>query len=133
MLRVNEDPVAATPRGNDLKLATGSPLGPMQMTAAGNVRIDGQSPKQGMFYATADRASYTQSKEQFILEGTPSIPATIAHRNPTTGQQIENSGTKITYNRLTGDAVFDGNQIFEFTPGAGGSIRNAVGPAGVRH
>lgn len=131
-LRVNEDPVAATPRSNDLKQVTSSPLEYVQMTADGNVRIDGQSPKQGMFFATADRASYTSFKQQFILEGTPSIPATITHRNPTTGQQIENSGNKITYNRLSGDAVFDGNQIFEFTPGAGGSIRNAVGPAGVR-
>lgn len=136
-LRVNEDPVLANHRVRDMNQATGSPLGPtqlVQMTAERNVRIDGQSPKQGVFAATADRASYTRSKEQFILEGSTRMPATLWHTNPLTGQRIDNSAAKITYNRLTGEAVWDGTQSFEFTPGAskGGSIKSAVGPAAVR-
>jgi len=132
MLRVNEDPLQAGQRARDRANSTGVSLESLQMTAAGNVRIDGQSPKQGMFAATADRMSYTRLKEQFILEGTTRMPATLWHRDPLTGQQIDNSAGKITYNRLTGEATWDGTQLFEFTPGAGGTIKNAVGPTPVR-
>ncbi|MGD9635812.1 MAG: hypothetical protein AB7G28_02100 [Pirellulales bacterium] len=133
-LRVNEDPVQANHRTRDLRQAAGTQLGPLQLSAMGNVRIDGQSPKQGVFAATADRASYTQIKEQFILEGSGRVPATLWHRNPVTGQQIDNSAAKITYNRITGEAVWDGFQSIELTPGAGagGAIKSAIGPGAVR-
>ena len=58
-LRINEDPVAArampTPTDGSKR-----PIGPVQMQAKGNVRIDGQVPAQGAFSAQADRASYEQ-------------------------------------------------------------------------
>lgn len=132
MLRVNEDPVQAGQRTRDLANSTAVSLEALQMTAAGNVRIDGQSPRQGMFAATADRMSYARLKEQFILEGSNRMPATLWHRDPLTGQQIDNSASKITYNRLTGEATWDGTQLFEFTPGTGGAIKNAAGPASLR-
>jgi hypothetical protein len=131
-LRINEDTMAANHRARDLSQVSGTPLGPVQMTADGNVRIDGQSPKQGMFAATAERVSYTQSKEQFILEGSNRMPATLWHRDPVTGQQIDNSAGKIIYNRLTGQAQWDTVRAFEFTPGGGGSLKNALGPAASR-
>jgi hypothetical protein len=131
---VNEDPMQANHRTHDLRQVAGSQLGWLQLSAMGNVRIDGQSPKQGVFAATADRASYTQIKEQFILEGSGRVPATLWHRNPVTGQQIDNSAAKITYNRITGEAVWDGFQSIELTPGAGagGAIKSAIGPGAVR-
>jgi hypothetical protein len=132
-LRINEDPLTANHRTRELTQVSGSPLGPVQMTADGNVKIDGQSPKQGTFAATAERVSYTQSKEQFILEGNNRVPATLRHRDPATGQQIDNSAGKIIYNRLTGQAQWDTVRAFEFTPGAGGgALKNALGPAAAR-
>jgi len=132
-LRVNEDPLSSNHRTHELANLSGSPLGPVQMTAEGNVQIEGQSPKQGMFGATAERASYTQSKEQFILEGSNRLPATLRHRDPVTGQQIDNSAGKIIYNRLTGQAQWDTVRSFELTPGGGGgSLKNALGPAATR-
>ncbi len=130
-LRVNEDPLAAGRRPHELAEASGQAFGPVQMTARGNVRIDGQSPQQGMFAATAERASYTQSKEQFILEGNSRVPATLSHTDPLSGQQIDNSAGKIIFNRLTGQAEWDAVRVFEFTPGGGGgsSLENAFGPA----
>jgi hypothetical protein len=133
-LRINEDPLTANHRTRGLAQANGSPLGPVQMTADGNVRINGQSPAKGVFFATAERASYTQSKEQFILEGSNRMPATLGHRDPLTGQQIDNSAGKIIYNRLTGQAEWDTVRAFEFTPGAGGggALKNALGPSAAR-
>ena len=98
------------------------------------MRIEGQSPKQGMFFATAERVSYTQTKEQLILEGNNRVPATLSHTDPLTGQKIDNSAGKIIYNRLTGQAEWDTVRSFEFTPGAGagGSLKNALGPAAAR-
>jgi hypothetical protein len=128
-LRVNEDPQTATHRARTMQAATGSPLGYVQMAAEGNVKIDGDSPQQGKFSATAERVSYTQAKEQFILEGSNRIPATLRHIVPATGQQVDNSAGKIIYNRLTGQAEWDTVREFEFTPGGGGRMENARGPA----
>jgi len=129
-LRVNEDPLAANRRTHAPTKLSDTQI---QMTAEGNVRIDGQSPKQGQFAATAERASYTQSKEQFILEGSNRMPATLWHRDPATGQQIDNSAGKIIYNQRTGQAQWDTVRVFEFTPGrGGGSLKNALGPASTR-
>ncbi len=131
-LRVNEDPLSANHRNHELSTAGRSPLGPVQMSADGNVKIDGGSPSQGEFSATAERVSYTQSKEQLILEGNNRVPATLRHRVPATGQQVDNSAVKIIYNRLTGEAQWDTVRSFELTPGSGGSLKNALGPGAVR-
>jgi hypothetical protein len=128
-LRVNEDALSASRPQQPARRGTTS-FGPVQFQAAGNVRIDGQSPKQGMFAATADRVSYEQVKELFILEGNNRLPATLWHRDPVSGQQVDNSAGKIMYNRQSGQAVFDAVQAIEFTPG--GSLKNALGPAATR-
>ena len=136
-LRVNEDSLAANRRPQQLAPFRNSPLGPVQFQANGNVRIDGQSPKQGIFAATADRVSYEQAKELFVLEGSNRVPATLRHRDPVSGQQVDNSAGKIMYNRLSGQAVFDVVRSIEFTPGApngagGATPQNALGPAPLR-
>jgi hypothetical protein len=79
--------------------------------------------------ATAERVSYTQSKEQFILEGNNRVPATLSHRDPQSGQQIDNSAGKIIFNRLTGQAEWDTVRAFELTPGTGTgkALENAFG------
>jgi hypothetical protein len=131
-LRVNEDSLSASRPQQPAQIGK-TPLGPVQFQASGNVRIDGQSPKQGMFAATADRVSYEQIKELFILEGNNRVPATLWHRDPVSGQQVDNSAGKIMYNRQSGQAAFDAVRAIEFTPGAsGGSLQNALGPAATR-
>ncbi len=87
-----------------------------------------------MFGATAERVSYNQSTEQFILEGSNRLPATLRHLDPMSGQQIDNSAGKIIYNRLTGEAQWDTVRSFEFTPGSGGGnpLKNALGPGAAR-
>jgi hypothetical protein len=134
-LRVNEDSLSASRPQQPARLSK-TPLGPVQFQANGNVRIDGQSPKQGTFAATAERVSYEQAKELFILEGSNRVPATLWHRDPVSGQQVDNSAGKIMYNRQSGQAVFDVVRSIEFTPGApnggGAAPQNALGPAPLR-
>jgi hypothetical protein len=113
-LRINEDPVAAAAaraRGD------GGAVGPVQLHAEGNVRIDSESPTQGKFAATAERAAYEQAKELFILEGTDRTPATLWHRDQSQGQQIEHAARKIHFDRRTNEVRVDGVRRFEFTPG----------------
>jgi hypothetical protein len=114
-LRINEDPVAAS-RAAAMG-SSGKSLGPVQLHAVGNVRIDSDSPTQGKFAATAERAAYEQAKELFILEGTDRAPATLWHRDHSNGQQIEHAARKIHYDRRTNQVRVDGGGPLEFTPG----------------
>lgn len=116
-LGVNEDPVAAALRRRQgPEKASGGTLGPVQLRARGNVRIDGESPTQGQFAAQADRATYEQAKEVFVLEGTARVPATLWHRPRNTGQMAQNSARKITFHRLTGEFKIEDIRTFDFTP-----------------
>ena len=124
-LRINEDPQIANRRPRELAPIGGQPLGPVQLRARGNVRIDGHSATQGAFAATADRVSYEQGKELFILEGTDRAPATLWHCEQLGGQQFENAARKIQYNRLSGQIKQDGVQRFEFAPGGAGGTRTS--------
>lgn len=128
-LSVNEDPVAKRRNG-----ATGRAVGPVELLARSNVRIDGESPTQGVFAAQADRATYTQAKEVFILEGTSQVPATLWHRPHNTGQMAQNSARKITYHRDTGEFKIEDIRTFDFTPPAGppSAPQNARGTAPLR-
>ena len=74
-LRVNEDPIAAThnavARRRNL---AGRSMGPVQMHAEGNVRIDGESPQHGLFAATAERASYEQKQRAVHPRRSAAVP-----------------------------------------------------------
>jgi hypothetical protein len=110
-LRVNGDPVAARtkPKTSD----PNSPqLGPVQVQALGNVRLDGNSPKYGAISAQAARASYDQVKDTFILEGDTRTPATIRYA----GQQgAPPAVRRIRYVRATGHWEVDDLLFLEFT------------------
>src|SRR4029079_5492185 len=71
-LRLNEDAVAA--RAAQPPGAAKQQMGPIQMLASGDVRIDGKVPKKGEFSVQAGRASYEQTKDLFILEGDMRTP-----------------------------------------------------------
>jgi hypothetical protein len=101
-------------------------MGPVQLQALGNVRIDGQSPTQGAFRAQAARASFEQAKDVFILEGDGRTHATLWRA----GQRgSPPSARKITYVRSTGRITVDGIQYFEFTSD---DLENARRPEPVR-
>ncbi len=124
-LRINEDPVAARLAASGPN-ADSRPLGPVQLKAMGNVRIDGQSPAQGAFSAQAATASYEQAKDVFILEGDGRVPATL-WRGGQTGPPP--AARKITYQRSTGHITVDGIQYFEFSSD---DFENARRPTPVR-
>jgi hypothetical protein len=111
-LRINEDPIAA--RSAPTTTAPESqPIGPIQLQASGNVRIDGQAPGQGPFSAQAGRASYEQAKDVFLLEGDGRTPATLWRA----GQQgAPPAARMIRYDRRTGDVSVSGIQYIEITP-----------------
>jgi hypothetical protein len=122
-MRINEDPMAARPAANDLQKKL---VGPINFVASGNVRIDGQTPKQGAFSAQADQARYEQSKDAFVLEGNGRTPATLWRA----GQQgAPPSARRIRYVRTTGEVAVDGIQYLEILPG---DIKNAQRPGAVR-
>lgn len=113
-LGVNEDPVAARmmPRPE-----TGGQraLGPMELRAGGNVQIQGEAPTSGTFAAQAERATFQQAKELFVLEGGQRAPATIWLQRQLYGQRVQHSARKIQYWRLTGKVTEDGFGPTEFT------------------
>jgi hypothetical protein len=102
------------------------------MRAKGNVRINGQSPAQGEFTATAEEVAYDQAKELLVLQGDNRSPATLYHQKTVGGQFAKNAARKIQYSRLTGQIEQDGVHLFEFTPGAPADPQNALGPAPLR-
>jgi hypothetical protein len=115
-LRLNEDPLAARTVAAAPSDADKQPVGPIQMQAKGNVRIAGQIPSQGEFTVQADRASYEQLKDAFILEGDTRTPAKLWRRNATGQNSPPLEARKIRYSRATNEAKVDGIQYFEITP-----------------
>jgi phage gp45-like len=114
-LSINEDPIAVAVAPN-AREADRRPLGPVQLEAKGNVRIDGHSESQGTFGAVADRATYEQVKDVFVLEGGLRTPAQLwLQRYP--GEQVAPlSAGRIRYDRTTGLPKVERFQHFEITP-----------------
>jgi hypothetical protein len=123
-LRVNEDPIAARAAAAAAPDSDSRPLGPLQLQAQRNVRIDGQSAERGPFVAQGGRASYEQAKDVFLLEGDPRTPATIWYAGQTGPPP---AFRKITFNRSTGELKGD-FMYLEFTPG---DVENARRPGAV--
>jgi hypothetical protein len=123
-LRLNEDAVAARalPAPAD---GSKRPIGPVQMLAEGDVRIEGQVPAQGEFSVQADRASYEQAKDAFVLEGNTRSPAKLWRRTAAGGNSPPTEARKIRYVRSTGEIKVEGIQYFEITPG---DLQNARRP-----
>lgn len=115
-LGLNEDPLVAhtppLPPNNTEK----RPVGPVQMHASGNVRISGQIPAQGDFAIQADRASYEQLKDSFILEGDTRTPAKLWRRTKTGQTSPPFEARKIRYSRATNEVKVDDIQYLEITP-----------------
>jgi hypothetical protein len=123
-LRLNEDPLAArmSASAND---GGKRPVGPVQLQAKGDVRIEGQVPAQGEFAVQADRASYEQAKDVFMLEGNGRTPAKLWRRNGSGVDASPTEAQRIWYVRSTGDVKVQGIQFFEITPS---DLQNARRP-----
>jgi hypothetical protein len=124
-LRINEDPItaAAAPTPRD---AQTRPLGFVELEAKGNVHIDGQSESQGVFGALADRATYEQSKEMFLLEGATRTPAQLWLRRYPGEQVTPLSAGRIWYDRSTGLAKIERFQNVIISPE---NLENAERPS----
>jgi hypothetical protein len=114
-LSINEDPLAARTAINAREAET-RPLGPVQLEAKGNVRIDGHSESQGTFGALADRATYEQSKDVFLLEGASRTPAQLWLRRYPGEEVTPLSAGRIRYDRSTGLPKIERFQTLEITP-----------------
>jgi hypothetical protein len=80
-LNINEDPLAARSAvENSSALGGVGKMGPIQLRALGSVQLEGSSPTQGTFAASAASAAYDQLKEMFVLEGTDRQPAESVRR-----------------------------------------------------
>lgn len=125
-LRLNEDAVAARamaaqPDGSKRQ------IGPIQMAAKGDVRIDGQVPAQGEFSVQADVATYEEVKQVFMLEGNTRSNAKLWRRTAGGGTSPPTEARRIWYNQRTGDIKVDGMQFIEITPQ---DLQNAQRPKG---
>ncbi len=116
VLRVNEDPLGARTAPNP-NGAGGKPMGPLQLQAKGDVRIDGKTLAQGEFSIQADRASYDQMKDQFILEGEPRTPAKLWRRTQAGVDERPLESNRIYYDRKTNSPSLQGFQYLEINPG----------------
>jgi hypothetical protein len=134
-LRVNEDPVAARAAASAYDVG-GRRMGPVQLLAQGNVRIDGQTTAQGVFGAQCDRASFEQAKDVFLMEGTDLAPATLWQKRPAAAESPPFAARRIRFVRNTGDVTVDGFKSIEFTPQslppAVTTPQSAQGPAAPR-
>jgi hypothetical protein len=115
-LRLNEDPLAARALAAAPANAEKRAIGPVQMQASGNVKIAGQIPAQGDFYIQADRASYEEWKDAFLLEGNPRTPAKLWLRSKTGETRPPFESGKIRYVRSTNQIRVDEFKYLEITP-----------------
>lgn len=107
-LRVHEDPSArfATSR-NTTTAAAERPFGPIELRALGSVRLEGSSGKEKLtkFTAEAASASYTQTKEVFILEGNAQRGVNIWVQQDPTRPPAQSVAGKITYDLRKGQVT----------------------------
>ncbi len=101
-LRVHEDPGArfSAPRQQN---GTRS-LGPVELQALGNVRLEGSSGEEKVtkFTAEATSASYTQLKELFVLQGNAQRGVSIWVQNDPNRPPARSVAGKITYDLRQG-------------------------------
>lgn len=133
-LTVNEDPTARVLRragGVPIGRIESGAMGPVEMTAVGNVDIKGTSGDQQKFQAVANRASYSQQKDVFYLQGNATIYLWQQPRSPSSTPPQGMSARSILYNRTTGAIDFDGVKGMNYTPvpGANPPSKAARNPA----
>lgn len=116
-LRLNEDPLAARSSANPTpNTPGGKQMGPLQLQAKGDVRIQGATLSQGEFRIQADRASYDRQKDAFTLEGDTRTPARLWRRAQAGADASPFEARTIYYSRSTNVARATGFQNLEIGP-----------------
>lgn len=101
-LALNEDPQVVRAATNPNEIGKRK-MGPVQMRAKGNVKIDGRSESEGRFGAQADSASFDQLKDVYVLEGSDRAPAMLWRRQSADDNSPPMYAKSIRYNRKTGE------------------------------
>jgi hypothetical protein len=97
--------VAENPAG---RVANGSGIGAVELSATGNVTIEGPAGDRGAFTAKAQRASYDQLKTMFILEGAGTQPAELYYEQYPGAPAVSNAARKLIYKQSTGEVTLEG-------------------------
>ena len=97
--------IAESPMG---RLNRDSGFGPVELSAEGNVTIEGPAGERGTFTARAQRATYDQLKTMFVLEGDGTRPAELYHQEYVGAPIVTNSARKVTYIQSTGEVKLEG-------------------------
>ncbi len=106
-LRVHEDPSARFVSPRNTLAASGQSIGPIELRALGAVRLEGSSGKEKLtkFTAEATSASYTQTKEVFILEGNAQRGVSIWVQQDPNRPPARSVAGKITYDLRKGQVT----------------------------
>ena len=99
-LGVAESPMARATRDGG--------VGAVELSARGNVTIEGPAGERGTFTARAQSATYDQLKTKFVLEGDGTRPAELYHQEYVGAPMVTNSARKVTYTQSTGDVKLEG-------------------------
>lgn len=121
-LRVNEDPAANVRRGPNGK----APLGPIELKAISNVRIDATLGEEGGgLVAEAAAASYAQAADRFILEGDAQQLARLWARPDATKPFVPASARRLTHYIKLGRTKVEDLRGAEYQAGPGGVRQTA--------
>jgi len=118
-LAVAENPMA--------RMQQAAGIGPLELSAEGDVIIEGRVGERGSFTTTSERATYDQLKTMFVLEGNGRQPATLTHEQYAGAPPSETAARKITYVHVTGEVKVEGvvrggwNQVFDVGQKPGGA------------
>ncbi|TWT89672.1 hypothetical protein Mal64_00510 [Pseudobythopirellula maris] len=117
-LIVAEDPAGryATAAAGRGRPASNQSIGPLELRALGDVRLEGTSDDGARFNAEAYTASYAQLKDVFVLEGNGAMNATIWVRQNPADPPATSVARKITYERGTGRVRVEDLRDMEYTP-----------------
>jgi len=99
-LGIVESPMAG------LRRTTG--LGPIELSAEGNVTIEANLGERGTVTTHSHKARYDQQKTMFILEGDGRVPAKLFHQEFVGAPYSESAARKLWYNYTTGEGGGEG-------------------------
>ncbi len=97
--------VAESPLG---RATQGAGLGPIELSAVGNVTIEGSFGERGLFTTSSHTARYDQQKTMFVLEGDGQRPATLTRQEYVGAPFSETAFHKLIYIQATGEVKGEG-------------------------
>ncbi len=90
------------------RLNRSSRFGPIELSAVGNVTIEGSFGDQGTFTARSHTATYDQQKTMFVLQGDGRLPARLTRQEYVGAPFSETAFQKLIYIQATGEIKGEG-------------------------